>query len=205
MRRVGFIYFVRPVGMLGPIKIGFSTVPESRLLSLAVWSPFPLEIVATAPGTFRLEMKIHNCFAHLHLHREWFSPSRELVAAIDAIRDGKPLEDVIDLASPTGSIRSQRAVRNKSRTECAKVRASYAHRLRHLVNRESAKRGERLSTPRMADEIIDVSRRESRHFSVDERSYLDSILADPLNHLIAISIKYRAATPIPALSSERAA
>ena len=46
MRQQRYVYFIKPVGMEGPIKIGCSIMPTERLEGLAVWSPFPLEIVA---------------------------------------------------------------------------------------------------------------------------------------------------------------
>ena len=53
------VYFVRPVGMRGPIKIGCSKLPENRIKSLMVWSPFELEIAVAIPGNFKLEKAIH--------------------------------------------------------------------------------------------------------------------------------------------------
>lgn len=45
------IYFMRPVGQLGPIKIGCSKTPDLRLDTMARWSPQLLEIICTTSGT----------------------------------------------------------------------------------------------------------------------------------------------------------
>lgn len=34
------VYFIKPIGMDGPIKIGCSDKPARRLITLAAWSPF---------------------------------------------------------------------------------------------------------------------------------------------------------------------
>lgn len=47
-----YVYFLRPAGQDGPVKIGCSTAPQSRLEQYMSWAPFPLEIVATVPGGF---------------------------------------------------------------------------------------------------------------------------------------------------------
>jgi len=98
----GFVYFIRPAGMLGPIKIGFSEAPTSRLETLAAWSPFRLEIVATIPGSRLLESSIHDCFGDDWSHREWFFPSRRLVEFVARIAAGVPIENAVDLNDKRG-------------------------------------------------------------------------------------------------------
>lgn len=83
-----FIYFIRPVGMDGPVKIGCSTLPERRLMEYHAVSPFPLEIVATLKGNIILERRFQQRFAHLRTHHEWFRTDPELTAAIQAIQAG---------------------------------------------------------------------------------------------------------------------
>jgi hypothetical protein len=39
MSRQSYVYFIKPVGLPGPIKIGFSVNTRERLLSLGAWSP----------------------------------------------------------------------------------------------------------------------------------------------------------------------
>jgi len=93
MKRVErYVYFIRPVGMDGPIKIGISNVPEKRLKALASWSPFPLEVIATIPAGMTEEAFIHRCFCTQHLHREWFRSSPLLIETINRIMAGETIE-----------------------------------------------------------------------------------------------------------------
>jgi hypothetical protein len=89
------VYFIRPIGQDGPIKIGSSRWPEDRLATYMRWSPYPLEIVVSVPGTMKTEMAIHRCFATARSHEEWFRPIPRLLAAIERLIAGAPLEEVI--------------------------------------------------------------------------------------------------------------
>lgn len=82
------VYFIRPVGMLGPIKIGCSRLTSDRLAALTVWSPFPLEIAAEIEGDFVLERRFHAKFRELHSHSEWFRHADQIDADIRAINSG---------------------------------------------------------------------------------------------------------------------
>lgn len=99
----GYVYFMKPVGMRGPIKIGFSEAPMQRLESLARFSPFELEIIATLPGTMALEVNIHSCLWRSHSHHEWFHPTDEVIGLVEAIKRGEAIEDAIDLSARRGS------------------------------------------------------------------------------------------------------
>lgn len=72
------IYFMKPVGMDGPIKIGCSRNLDGRLQHLARWSPFPLEFIGSVKGDIVFERAIHRRFAADLVHSEWFRPSPEL-------------------------------------------------------------------------------------------------------------------------------
>lgn len=78
MRREKHIYFLRPVGALGPIKIGCSVAPTTRLRDFEIWSPHLLELVATAPGEHREEGILHQMFGDQRRHGEWFEYSEQL-------------------------------------------------------------------------------------------------------------------------------
>jgi hypothetical protein len=86
--RQSYVYFMRPVGAVGPVKIGCSTGPIARLAHYQAWSPVPLEVVAVLQGSFALEWAFHAKFAHLHLHHEWFAEDPELIATMEAICAG---------------------------------------------------------------------------------------------------------------------
>lgn len=83
-----FVYFMRPIGADGPVKIGCSVAPDSRIKTYQAWSPVPLELVATIPGKWAIEWAFHARFAHLRTHHEWFRASPELTETIEAIRAG---------------------------------------------------------------------------------------------------------------------
>lgn len=76
------VYFLRPVGQLGPIKIGCSKLPPLRLETLTTWSPVRLELICSVPGTHKDERTLHGMFAQHHVHGEWFGASKELLALI---------------------------------------------------------------------------------------------------------------------------
>lgn len=84
-----YVYFLRPTGHAGPIKIGHSCVPYERLKAMMCWSPLPLELVAMTPGGDELEHRLHAAFAHLHSHGEWFNAAPELTAVVETILTGQ--------------------------------------------------------------------------------------------------------------------
>lgn len=100
-----YVYFIKPVGASGPIKIGLASTPKSRLRQHMENSPVPLEIVATVPGDMALERNIQECFVDYHSHAEWFHASPALIAAVAAIAWGSPVSEAIDLTNRKGSIR----------------------------------------------------------------------------------------------------
>jgi hypothetical protein len=92
------VYFIRPIGMEGPIKVGCSASPDGRRKTLETWSPFALEIIAEIEGDVDLERRFHALFQETHLRREWFGWSKRIAAVIDAVRAGS--FDVDTLPSP---------------------------------------------------------------------------------------------------------
>lgn len=98
------VYFLRPIGMEGPVKIGSSDKPERRLREYFVWSPYPLEIAATIDGGLDLERRFHSLFRADRTHHEWFRASPELSAVIAAIRDGRFNTDALPVARSIGRI-----------------------------------------------------------------------------------------------------
>lgn len=80
------VYFMRPVGERGPIKIGCSKIPEHRLRSLEIWSPLKLEIIASAPGSHREESILHRMFIDQRRHGEWFEVTPDLEALIAQVK-----------------------------------------------------------------------------------------------------------------------
>jgi len=79
----GFVYFIRAGG--GPVKIGFSTNVEKRMVALQISSPHDLVLIAKVPGNKRLEKQIHKHFSHLALRGEWFEMDGELEEFIKTV------------------------------------------------------------------------------------------------------------------------
>lgn len=80
------IYFIKPVGADGPIKIGFSKDPLKRIKHIQPSSPSILEIAATAPATLYTENAVHRRFINLRIHGEWFTSDPELESLIEHCR-----------------------------------------------------------------------------------------------------------------------
>ena len=78
------VYFAKPVGQDGPIKIGCSNDVVQRIAQMSMWSPVPLELIACFPGKPSDEHALHREFAEYRLHGEWFSPGERLLKRIDA-------------------------------------------------------------------------------------------------------------------------
>jgi hypothetical protein len=79
------VYFLRPIGAEGPIKIGCSNQPLKRLRAVEIWSPMKLEIVASAPGGTAHEAALHAMFLADRLHGEWFAASPALNELIEHV------------------------------------------------------------------------------------------------------------------------
>ena len=80
-----FVYFLKPIGMSGPFKIGCSQAPYTRLETFMSWSPFRLEMIGQVPGSTQDENYLHRCFWDQRSHCEWFHYSNDLRSAIDRI------------------------------------------------------------------------------------------------------------------------
>lgn len=122
MRRV---YFIKPIGMNGPVKIGVSYSPDSRRKTLESWAPFPLEIVAEIEGDTNIERRFHTRFAGSYVKHEWFNWTPELQDTIDAINAGS-----FDLDSLPDPVSLPRKARDNSYiTESWKYERSVRSRL----------------------------------------------------------------------------
>lgn len=130
------VYFIKPIGMDGPVKIGSSGSPDRRRRSLQTWSPFPLEIVAEIDGGVHLERRFHARFRLSHQNREWFAATPELRAVIAAINAGT--FDIETLPGPeyvTHNKEAARAAHKASWTEDRRMKASYCARIRWAQNK----------------------------------------------------------------------
>lgn len=91
------VYFIKPIGMDGPIKIGCSYMPLNRLRALMGWSPFPLELLATFEGDFDDERRMHSLFSACRDQGEWFHPAPDLLSLIARLQAGERIGDIVDL------------------------------------------------------------------------------------------------------------
>lgn len=96
------IYFMKPKGASGPIKIGCSKFTGQRLIDLSLWSPIPLEIMAEGPGEHLLERCLHRVYRAQRSHGEWFFPSSDLLIRIARVRAGEDVATVFE-AVPVSS------------------------------------------------------------------------------------------------------
>lgn len=122
------VYFIKPIGMDGPIKIGFSIMPTKRRDNLAAWSPFALEIVAEIDGDRLLEWRFHAKFFESHQRNEWFAATPELLADIKAINAGT---FDIDALPPPRCLYE----RKRHRTPEFRRQQSYSLRVSHMQSR----------------------------------------------------------------------
>ncbi len=88
------IYFLRPIGQIGPIKIGCSIDPELRLETYLAWSPIRLELIVACTGGHGEERRIHGMFCDDWMHHEWFSASRRLLDFVQFVQDNGCLPEL---------------------------------------------------------------------------------------------------------------
>jgi hypothetical protein len=94
-----YIYFMRPIGGDGRIKIGCSYKPARRLIAISVHSPYQLEIIGVGKGAIPDEQLLHEYFAADRLHSEWFRSSPELLAVMEMMGRGLSASDALDAVS----------------------------------------------------------------------------------------------------------
>lgn len=194
MKPAPFVYFLRPIGQPGPVKIGCSSDPNGRLTTFMAWSPLRLEIAAKIPGDMPLEQRIHGIFADQHSHSEWFYPSKRLTDFINSLASGIPIGELIDLTAPVKRFRTtpKRPPISEDRRRCL----SYSSRIRRAMQQLR-------TSEAYASEPKDVYAILGRWFghygyervspSPEEMARLDEILADPAAHAVMQPLKARAA------------
>lgn len=79
--RKKFLYFVQEMTN-GPVKIGVSAAPLTRLSSLQVSNPRQLKMLGIRPGSHADEIDLHRRLAEHRIRGEWFNPAAEVLAAI---------------------------------------------------------------------------------------------------------------------------
>jgi hypothetical protein len=177
---IGVVYFVRPVGMLGPIKIGFSSKDvHARLRQLNAQSPLPVEMVACVPGTKKLEANIHQCLADSHSHFEWFRPTDEVLAFLEKLVAGVPVVEAIDLSARRGHIRINSSTLWDATT---RKKMSYVHKVRLATNRARKALGEFVYPPQ--DIRLAIANMRVTPLSADQEAAIIAYIADPKAHCV---------------------
>ena len=173
----GFVYFIRPVGAEGPIKIGFSQSPVNRLSTLMAWSPFPLEIITAFEGCLSVETAIHNRFGHLHSHKEWFAVNHELLDFIEKIKGGTDWRKATDfkIYSPIKRNPVGRAAANQAQREV------FSLQQRVWWARKKAG-GDCFVPSSVGQALMDLARHAKRTNEVDEqrKAIVDWFLESPI-------------------------
>ena len=87
----GFVYVVGRGEPDDPVKIGWSGKPEERLAQLQTGSPHVLRLLGTHPGPDDQETFLHDRFAPIRLHGEWFLIEDAVPRIAEAVRswDGR--------------------------------------------------------------------------------------------------------------------
>lgn len=84
------VYFIQ-VGSDGPIKVGFTTNIEKRILGIRHGLPESAQLLATIPGGKKLEKAIHRGLSEYRMRGEWFRPAKEVLGlSIVAKKLGRP-------------------------------------------------------------------------------------------------------------------
>lgn len=95
------VYFLKPADADGPIKIGSSTTPLSRLRTYQIWSPVVLELVTSCAAHRNTERFLHRHFLADYLHGEWFHMSPELADLIAHIIKHQAMPEWVCEGTPT--------------------------------------------------------------------------------------------------------
>ena len=83
--RESCVYFIECVGH-SLVKIGVATNVVQRLTDLKCACPFELRILATIPGSFDDEGRLHSQFSGYHVRGEWFRLEGEVAAFVEGVQ-----------------------------------------------------------------------------------------------------------------------
>lgn len=172
MRR-GLLYFIRPVGAEGPVKVGYSAAPRSRLLNMMQWSPVELELILAVPAGPKDEFRAHRYFAETWIRHEWFAWSPRIAQVIDALRTG---------TAPDQAIPHTATARPRPKTQYTPVireKFSYAQRLWRAERRSGCV----IDGPAYKEwKSISYLDRQGLALPDAVKREVDAFVADPLKH-----------------------
>lgn len=192
MSKQKHVYFIKPIGMDGPIKIGCSDKPAKRLIMLSAWSPFALEMIGSVPGGFDDEGRLHRRFADLHTRKEWFMSSPTLRQTIECVLSGTSIRDACRALAEKGAIRGQK---QPVRTPDRQLFLDYGRRIKKALRGLWDKEGNWRRPPDI-EKIMHDWRRDKVHGRMpitptDEQfARLEEYLADPKKHSVYVKWKH---------------
>lgn len=178
--RAGLVYFIKPCGLDGPIKIGHSWCPADRVINLSAWSPWPLQLIGAVRAESKDERFLHSCFADCHSHREWFHSTPRLREVIAKIVEAGTIDAIRHDLKPIGSIRIAR----KNSPE-ATERMSYRMRIYWVLRKLERADGSPCyyQTPSDVDAIMDRWhqrwRRVAQQPTPEEIARLEAFISNP--------------------------
>lgn len=187
MTTESYVYFIKPIGMCGPIKIGCSHLPQSRLKSLSAWSPFPLEVVVTTPGDSSLENELHRTFSKFHTHREWFHATPELLAGMEALKRGVPVREAFTLDKTQGGIR---LVAKRKWSERQHLHMKWRNIVKEAVIEACFELADRVCAPSWVDEILRDLACGRPMPAPDKIQQLENFVADPAKFCVSYDVRY---------------
>lgn len=133
-----FIYFIQAGSKKGPVKIGYASSVERRLIELQIGSPFTLSLLFKLPAKSEkhaqaLERWFHDRFYRRHIRGEWFKSInlKQIHAAIPLALEGKDWDEV--RAENGGDYDSRGSTRPMRKIE--KTNQEQIDRLAHCIDR----------------------------------------------------------------------
>ena len=84
------VYFIQE-GADGPIKIGTTDDPKTRLQGLQTGNPRLLKLLYVMSGDKNLEVRLHKLFRSSCMRGEWFDPTKELTDLIENLNKSGPI------------------------------------------------------------------------------------------------------------------
>lgn len=127
------VYFIRS-GATGAIKIGVTDSIKRRLTSLRNGNPSYLSVLATIPGGYEEERRLHTLFAPLRLVREWFSPDQPLLDFISGI--GSVRVSTLEEQAAIDVARWMEAEKLAAKERLGQIDGAIRHGLRLLIDRD---------------------------------------------------------------------
>ena len=89
----GTIYFIR---CMDRVKVGFTNKIDDRIRVLGTACPYPIEIIATFPGSRQFELFLHRIFEPMRRHGEWFECGGTLGEVVEAFGKLTPCGNNVD-------------------------------------------------------------------------------------------------------------